>query len=55
MKQHDENIIDIDVTQIPDYQRNELSKMAIALSEQLFSNPREEEEYQEWLRIRLPR
>lgn len=39
----------IQVSQIPEYERNELAKMALAVAEAVFSNPGEEERYQAWL------
>lgn len=39
----------IQVSQIPEYERNELAKMALAVTEAVFSNPGEEERYQAWL------
>lgn len=41
--------VKIDVIQIPEYERNELAKMALAVTEAVFSNPGEEERYQAWL------
>lgn len=41
--------VDIDVSQIPSVQRNELFDMAIVLHDFVFSMPGEEERYQEWL------
>lgn len=34
---------------IPEHDRNELAKMALAVTEAVFSNPGEEERYQAWL------
>ena len=39
----------IQVSQIPEHDRNELAKMALSVTEAVFSNPGEEERYQAWL------
>lgn len=49
MARQRECAVDIDVSQIPNVQRNELFDMAIVLHDFVFSMPGEEERYQEWL------
>lgn len=49
MTRQRECAVDIDVSQIPNVQRNELFDMAIVLHDYIFSMPGEEERYQEWL------
>lgn len=46
------NTISIDISQIPDFRREELAKGALALTEQVFSMPGAEERYQAWLKER---
>lgn len=52
MTRQRECAVDIDVSQIPNVQRNELFDMAIVLHDFVFSMPGEEERYQEWLEKR---
>ncbi len=47
--------IKIDVELIPDYQRQQLAELALAVTQQLFSRPGEEERYQRWLQERQQR
>ena len=46
------NTLSIDISQIPDFRREELAKGALALTEQVFSMPGAEERYQAWLKER---
>lgn len=39
----------IQVSMIPEYERNELAKLALAVTDAVFSSPGEEERYQAWL------
>lgn len=41
-----------DLDKIPEYQRNALSDLAIALTKAVFERPGEEERYQRWLEER---
>lgn len=45
-------VIHIDLSQIPEFRRNELADLALALTEKCFSRPGEEERYQAWLSSR---
>ena len=44
--------ISIDVSLIPEHARNALARMTLALVEDVFAQPGEEERYQEWLKKR---
>ncbi len=44
-----------DLEKIPEYQRNELSDLAISLTKAVFERPGEEERYQQWLKERRSR
>lgn len=47
--------IEIDTNDIPDFRRRELGKLALELTEFVFSIPGAEEQYQEWLKKRKER
>lgn len=44
-----------DLGEVPEYQRNELSDLAISLVKAVFAQPGEEERYQRWLEERRSR
>lgn len=41
--------IHIDISQIPEFRRNELTDLALELTQKCFARPGEEERYQAWL------
>lgn len=46
-----QNIV-LNLREVPEFQRNELSDFAIALTKAVFERPGEEERYQRWLEER---
>lgn len=52
LKPVDDANIEIDVNQIPEYQRRQLAEFALELTRNIFAIPGEEERYQAWLKNR---